>query len=142
MGKPVAIHALLVASDPPANGVRAPFGGRCRGTPGRVSPLARLGAPLGRGEEMSVVLVGVPGQVEQVVEGVDEYPVDLENVGRDSGLARWAVRVHQRQEWPHGLMCRNDRQVWPCRLYRWGHRVLVAAGWSQADIDAWATGDG
>jgi hypothetical protein len=43
-------------------------------------------------------------------------------------LAVRAVVVHGPQEWPAGALCRNDRAPYPCRLARWGRRVLVAAG--------------
>ncbi|GAB3150711.1 hypothetical protein GCM10027290_38680 [Micromonospora sonneratiae] len=51
-------------------------------------------------------------------------PVRTEHVP----LAVRAVVVHARQEWPAGVVCRNDRAPYPCRLARWGRRVLLAAG--------------
>ncbi len=86
--------------------------------------------------------VGAVRPVVPVVQEEQDYPIDLENAERDAGLAQWAVRVHQPQDWPHGRFCVNDRARWPCPLYRWGFRVLLAAGWSEAAVEAYATGSG
>jgi hypothetical protein len=49
-------------------------------------------------------------------------------------LARRAVCVHAREHWQHGDFCVNCRAPFPCRLHRWGRRVLTAVGWSDQDI--------
>jgi hypothetical protein len=51
-------------------------------------------------------------------------------------LAVRAVVVHGPQEWPAGVVCRNDRAPYPCRLARWGRRVLVAAGVPEERVDS------
>jgi len=64
----------------------------------------------------------------------DEYPIELDRVHDDVPMAQRAVIIHQAEHWPTGLFCRNCHDRWACRLYRWGQRVLVAAGWSEQDI--------
>ena len=58
--------------------------------------------------------------------------VDAEDVR----VAKWAVTVHTAEEWPAGTFCRNDHAAFPCQLYEWGRRTLVAAGWSEDAIAA------
>jgi hypothetical protein len=50
-------------------------------------------------------------------------------------LALRAVLVHTAQQWPGGVYCSCDRSPFPCRLRRWGERVLLSAGWQQEQID-------
>jgi len=52
----------------------------------------------------------------------------------DVPLAQRAVMIHQAEEWPGMIRCRNCGGRWPCRLDRWGRSVLRAAGWSDADV--------
>jgi hypothetical protein len=49
-------------------------------------------------------------------------------------LARKAVCVHAREHWQHGDFCVNCRAPFPCRLHRWGRRVLTAGGWTDREI--------
>ncbi len=49
-------------------------------------------------------------------------------------LAKRAVVVHALAAWPHGEFCANCHARFPCRLRRWGRRVLAVAGWTAADV--------
>ena len=51
-------------------------------------------------------------------------------------LALRAVLMHTAQQWPGGVYCSNDRSPYPCRMRRWGERVLLAAGWEHERIQA------
>jgi hypothetical protein len=53
---------------------------------------------------------------------------------RDQSLAKWLLVTHQPESWPQGLLCRNDRAPWPCRLHNWGAAVLLDAGWPDEAI--------
>ena len=60
-----------------------------------------------------------------------------EPVAQDElSLAVRAVLVHTAQQWPGGVYCNSDRSAYPCRLRRWGERVLLSAGWQEEDIAA------
>jgi hypothetical protein len=65
---------------------------------------------------------------------LDEYPVDSVNARYDARYAQMAVVIHQGEDWPSGRLCRNCHAPFPCRLARWGVRVLVAAGWTSRDM--------
>ncbi|OLB80619.1 MAG: hypothetical protein AUI14_06145 [Actinobacteria bacterium 13_2_20CM_2_71_6] len=54
----------------------------------------------------------------------------------DIQLAQRAVIVHHGESWPHGDYCRNCRAPFPCRLARWGRRVLTYAGYTEAAVAA------
>jgi hypothetical protein len=66
----------------------------------------------------------------------DDYPVPTDRLLAqcDAPFARLAVAIHQGEDWPSGRLCRNCRPRFPCGLARWGHGVLVAAGWTSADV--------
>lgn len=57
-----------------------------------------------------------------------DFPVVTPVTDDDLALAARAVRVHAPEPWPHGLLCRSERVPYPCRLARWGHATLDAAG--------------
>ncbi|WP_232521508.1 hypothetical protein [Micromonospora phaseoli] len=54
----------------------------------------------------------------------------------DVRLAVRAVVVHAAEEWPSGALCRNDGARFPCRLHRWGRRVLLNHGLNERQLDA------
>lgn len=54
----------------------------------------------------------------------------------DVRLAVRAVVVHTAEEWPTGPLCRNDGASYPCRLHRWGRRVLETHGLNERQIEA------
>ncbi|WP_327022532.1 hypothetical protein [Micromonospora sp. NBC_01739] len=57
-----------------------------------------------------------------------DFPVLTPVTDEDLALAALAVRVHAPEPWPHGLLCRSERVPYPCRLARWGHTTIEAAG--------------
>src|SRR2546430_14804223 len=69
-------------------------------------------------------------------EAVDFDLVDRAPAETDIGLARRVVIVHLGESWPHGEYCRNCGAPFPCRLARWGRRVLAYAGYTEAAIAA------
>jgi hypothetical protein len=78
----------------------------------------------------------IPGTLQsipRVAAGADR-PVTREEMR----LALRAVLVHTGQSWPGGVYCRSDRSPYPCRMHRWGERVLLAAGWPAEHIESMA----
>lgn len=77
---------------------------------------------------------------EQSTDPIDqilgEVPVPAQLTPEDVRLAVRAVVVHAAEEWPAGPKCRNDGAAYPCRLHRWGRRVLAAHGLNERQIDA------
>ncbi|HEY0699461.1 MAG TPA: hypothetical protein VGD43_16820 [Micromonospora sp.] len=63
----------------------------------------------------------------------DELPVPPDATTEDERLATLAVVEHV-PEHHAGLVCRIDRAAYPCRLHRWGRRVLAQRGLTGADI--------
>jgi hypothetical protein len=76
----------------------------------------------------SVVVDLTPEEIDSTIP-VDRRPNDME-----TQLAQRAVTVHAIEQWPHGASCRNCRAPFPCRLHRWGRRMLNAAGWDDVAI--------
>ncbi|MEH0818577.1 MULTISPECIES: hypothetical protein [unclassified Micromonospora] len=77
---------------------------------------------------------------EQSTDPIDqilgEVPVPAPLTPDDVRLAVRAVVVHAAEEWPNGPLCRNDGASYPCRLHRWGRRVLETHGLNERQIDA------
>lgn len=77
---------------------------------------------------------------EQSTDPIDqilgEVPVPAPLTPEDVRLAVRAVVVHAAEEWPAGPLCRNDGATYPCRLHRWGRRVLARHGLNERQIDA------
>ncbi|MGN9890331.1 hypothetical protein [Micromonospora sp. L31] len=77
---------------------------------------------------------------EQSTDPIDqilgEVPVPAPLTPEDVRLAVRAVVVHAAEEWPNGPLCRNDGASYPCRLHRWGRRVLETHGLNERQIDA------
>ncbi|MEU7999321.1 hypothetical protein AB0B83_28935, partial [Micromonospora sp. NPDC049060] len=77
---------------------------------------------------------------EQSTDPIDqilgEVPVPAPLTPEDVRLAVRAVVVHAAEEWPAGPLCRNDGATYPCRLHRWGRRVLTRHGLNERQIDA------
>ena len=65
-----------------------------------------------------------------------EIPIQARISREDVQFAVRAVVVHAAEQWPAGPLCRNDRHAYPCRLARWGRRVLTIRGLSDAEIEA------
>ncbi|WP_203992332.1 hypothetical protein [Micromonospora lutea] len=77
---------------------------------------------------------------EQSTDPIDqilgELPVPTPLTPEDVRLAVRAVVVHAAEEWPSGALCRNDGARFPCRLHRWGRRVLLDHGLNERQLDA------
>ncbi|MFD6562674.1 hypothetical protein [Micromonospora profundi] len=77
---------------------------------------------------------------EQSTDPIDqvlgEVPMPAPLTPEDVRLAVRAVVVHTAEEWPTGPLCRNDGASYPCRLHRWGRRVLEAHGLNERQIEA------
>ncbi|SCL34788.1 hypothetical protein GA0074692_3925 [Micromonospora pallida] len=69
-------------------------------------------------------------------EVLQEIPLPPYVTGEDAQFAVRAVVVHAPRRWSGGTVCRNDASPHPCRLHRWGRRVLALRGLRPADIDA------
>ncbi len=61
------------------------------------------------------------------------YPVNIDHAAADVTAAIKAVTIHVAEDWPDGRFCRNCHARHPCRLRRWGERVLQAAGWNDVN---------
>ncbi len=72
---------------------------------------------------------------DPIGEVLGEIPLPPRVTTEDMQFAVRAVVVHAPQAWPAGPVCRNDRAPYPCRLHRWGRRVLTIAGLTDAEID-------
>ncbi|MET8832781.1 hypothetical protein ABZV78_02530 [Micromonospora sp. NPDC004540] len=57
-----------------------------------------------------------------------DFPVLTPVTDEDLALATHAARVHTREPWPQGLLCRSEGVPNPCRLARWAHTTIHAAG--------------
>ncbi|MGK5738608.1 hypothetical protein [Micromonospora sp. URMC 103] len=77
---------------------------------------------------------------EQSTDPIDqvlgEVPMPAPLTPEDVRLAVRAIVVHAAEEWPAGPKCRNDGATYPCRLHRWGRRVLLAHGLNDRQVDA------
>ncbi|MDG4817715.1 hypothetical protein O7628_19685 [Micromonospora sp. WMMD956] len=77
----------------------------------------------------------VPGAREESGEGLWDIPLPPYVTGEDAQFAVRAVVVHAPRRWSGGMVCRNDASPHPCRLHRWGRRVLALRGLRAAEID-------
>jgi hypothetical protein len=60
----------------------------------------------------------------------------LDGTEEDLKVAQLAVRVHCSISWPEGDRCLNCHELHPCASFRWSTAALIAAGWSEAQIQA------
>ncbi|NLU80071.1 hypothetical protein HCA58_17105 [Micromonospora sp. HNM0581] len=65
-----------------------------------------------------------------------DIPLPPYVTAEDAQFAVRAVVVHAPRRWSGGTVCRNDASPHPCRLHRWGTRVLALRGLRDADIAA------
>ncbi len=68
-------------------------------------------------------------------QALGELPLPPHVSTEDVQFAVRAVVVHSPELWPDGPLCRNDRAPYPCRLHRWGRRVLKIHGLTEQEID-------
>ncbi|MGC4876416.1 hypothetical protein ACLQ26_09165 [Micromonospora sp. DT43] len=69
-------------------------------------------------------------------EALRDIPLPPYVTGEDAQFAVRAVVVHAPRRWSGGVVCRNDASPHPCRLHRWGTRVLALRGLRAAEIAA------
>ncbi|MGI5213758.1 hypothetical protein [Plantactinospora sp. CA-290183] len=88
--------------------------------------------------EVPAGLVEVPAGLVEVPAGLVEVPAGLVEVPQPPYVTvedvRFAVRAVVTHA-PAGAICRHDRRVHPCRLHRWGRRVLDRYGVPAPRID-------
>ncbi|MEU3456364.1 hypothetical protein ABZ671_22620 [Micromonospora sp. NPDC006766] len=65
-----------------------------------------------------------------------DIPLPPYITAEDVTFAIKAITVHAAEQWPDGPRCRNDRAPHPCRLHRWGRRVLDQRGLTDPQIHA------
>lgn len=75
-----------------------------------------------------------PGEPTGTV--LQDIPLPPYVTAEDAQFAVRAVVVHAPRRWSGGTVCRNDASPHPCRLHRWGTRVLALRGLRDADIAA------
>lgn len=63
-----------------------------------------------------------------------DIPLPPYVTAEDVTFAVRAITVHAPEQWPEGPRCRNDRVPHPCRLHRWGRRVLDLRGLTDRQI--------
>nr|WP_030501865.1 hypothetical protein [Micromonospora purpureochromogenes] len=78
----------------------------------------------------------VPAQPRADGDVLREIPMPPYVTVEDVQFAVRAVVVHAPRTWSGGTICRNDASPHPCRLHRWGRRVLTLRGLPPAEIDA------
>jgi hypothetical protein len=77
---------------------------------------------------------------DPVGDALGELLVPSPVTAEDMTLAVRAIAVHASEDWPTGPRCRNDGAPHPCRLARWGHRVLRIGGFDEGRIVALVEG--
>ncbi|MET7666776.1 hypothetical protein [Micromonospora luteifusca] len=66
--------------------------------------------------------------MDSLDEILGELPLPPYVTAEGIGFAVNSLTVHAAEQWPDGTRCRNDRARHPCRLHRWGRRVLDRRG--------------
>ncbi|MGV9805119.1 hypothetical protein [Micromonospora chersina] len=57
-----------------------------------------------------------------------DFPVLPPVTDEDLGPAAHVARVHAPEPWPEAPLCRSERVPYSCRLARWAHAKIHAAG--------------
>ncbi|MEV1154439.1 hypothetical protein AB0J27_03390 [Micromonospora chokoriensis] len=70
---------------------------------------------------------------------VDDLPLPPYVTTEDVVLALRAVTVHAPEQ-PNGDRCRKDEAAHPCRLHRWGRRVLEQRGLTDEQVQTLIAG--
>ncbi|GAA0365942.1 hypothetical protein GCM10009541_05380 [Micromonospora gifhornensis] len=73
--------------------------------------------------------------MDSIDETLGEIPLPPYITAEDVTFALRAISVHAAQQWPDGSRCRNDRAPHPCRLHRWGRRILTMRGLTDQRIN-------
>ncbi|SBT42420.1 hypothetical protein [Micromonospora narathiwatensis] len=74
--------------------------------------------------------------MDSIDAALGELPLPPRVTAEDVEFAVTAIVVHAPEQWPDGPRCRNDRAPHPCRLHRWGRRVLDRRGLTERQIAA------
>ncbi|GGM21378.1 hypothetical protein GCM10011608_02550 [Micromonospora sonchi] len=74
--------------------------------------------------------------MDAIDRALGELPMPPYVTAEDVGFAVRALAVHVAEQWPEGARCRNDRAPHPCRLHRWGQRVLDERGLTEEQVRA------
>ncbi|MEU5780723.1 hypothetical protein [Micromonospora lupini] len=74
------------------------------------------------------------------MEPTDELPLPPYVTKEDVVFALRAVSVHAAEQRPDGERCRKDDARHPCRLHRWGRRVLQKRGLTDGQIQTLIAG--
>ncbi|MEV6813169.1 hypothetical protein [Micromonospora sp. NPDC051296] len=74
--------------------------------------------------------------MESIDNVLGDIPLPPYVTAEDVTFAVRAISVHAAEQWPGGPRCRNDRAPHPCRLHRWGRRVLDQRGLTERQIRA------
>ncbi|MGQ5263639.1 hypothetical protein ACTWLT_23150 [Micromonospora sp. ZYX-F-536] len=72
--------------------------------------------------------------MDSIDEVLGELPLPPYVTAEDIGFAVKAVTVHAVEQWADGPRCRDDSAPHPCRLHRWGRRVLDQRGFTDRQI--------
>ncbi|WP_433531977.1 hypothetical protein ACQPYA_07905 [Micromonospora sp. CA-263727] len=67
---------------------------------------------------------------------LDDIPLPPHVSTEDVTFAVRAISVHAPEPCPDGPRCRNDQAPHPCRLHRWGRRLLAERGLTDRQIRA------
>jgi hypothetical protein len=74
--------------------------------------------------------------MDSIDEILGELPLPPFVTAEDITFAVKALTVHAAEQWPNGQRCCNDGAPHPCRLHRWGRRVLDQRGLTDRQIRA------
>ncbi|MCZ7420363.1 hypothetical protein O7605_12640 [Verrucosispora sp. WMMA2121] len=72
--------------------------------------------------------------MDSIDDALGEIPLPPYITAEDVTFALRAINVHAAEQWPDGPRCRNDRAPHPCRLHRWGRRILAMRGLTDQQI--------
>ncbi|WP_327032446.1 hypothetical protein [Micromonospora ureilytica] len=74
------------------------------------------------------------------MESTDDLPLPPYVTKEDVVFALRAVSVHGPEQRPDGERCRKDYARHPCRLHRWGRRVLQKRGLTETQVQTLISG--
>ncbi|MGC4747071.1 hypothetical protein ACLQ28_15640 [Micromonospora sp. DT201] len=78
--------------------------------------------------------------MDSVGEISDDLPLPPYVTKEDVVFALRAVVVHAAEQRPDGERCRKDEAPHPCRLHRWGRRVLKLRGLTDGEVQTLIAG--
>ncbi|MFG1913599.1 hypothetical protein [Micromonospora sp. NPDC048898] len=78
--------------------------------------------------------------MDPVDDSTEDLPLPPYVTKEDVVFALRAVAVHAADLTPDGERCRKDEAAHPCRLHRWGRRVLERRGLTDAQVQTLIAG--